>query len=257
MTETKNTENIVESLDVQLIRAAEANDLELVKALCDSGASAAYVKSDDGIWGARTKQAAIHFALKNKNMEMARLLLEKGAKPSALWEDYDWRGCGSSQTAFNMASRLGDDFVLLFLEHGADPNLESRTETHSMRTDGSKSWRLLHNAAEKGSAEILDALMKAGADITLMKTEKCSNERGYNCDNAENALHIACRGRHLAIAERLLEESARRGLNGFADVLCRRTLHKPSNAVSPTDDPRSEGYVSPVVCVQVRARCQP
>ena len=56
---------------------------------------------------------------------------------------------------------------------------------------------------------------------------------------------------------RLLEESAERGLNSFADVLCRRTLHKPSNAVSPTDDPRSEGYVSPVVCVQVRARCQP
>jgi ankyrin repeat protein len=244
------------SLDDQLLLAAQENDLDRAKSLCDQGASPAFVNRKEGTWGARTAAAAIHFALQNHNIEMTRLLLEKGAKPSALWEDYDWRGGGSSQTAFDMASTLGEDFVLLFLEHGADPNLVSRSAQHSMRTDGSKSWRLLHKASEEGSLTLVDALIKARADINLLRTEKFSNERGYNRDNAENALHIACRGRHLAIAERLLEESAERGLNGFADVLCRRTLHKPSNAVSPTDDPRSEGYVSPVVCVQVRARCR-
>ena len=183
---------------------------------------------------------------------MTKLLLEKGADAGSLSEDYDWRGCGSSRTAFDMASELGEEYVLLFLKHGADPNLETRTETHSMRTDGRSSKRLLHKAAESGSDELVDALIQARADITLRKTERYSNERGHNRDDSENALHIACRSGRAGAAARLLEEAARCGLGaGFVDAVRRSTLHQPSGVESPTDDPRQEGYVSPVVCVEV------
>ncbi len=225
--------------------------------LCDQGASAKYVKKENGVWGARSSNTAIHCALKHQNIEMTQFLLERGAQAGALLEDYDWRGCGSSRTAFERASKLGEDYVLLFLKHGADPNLESRSDTHSMRTDGSSSWRLLHRAVEQGSETLVDALLKAGADITLRQTEKYDNERGYNRDNSHNALHIACRRNHLAIAARLLDEAARRGLNDFVDATCTHTVHKERNPGAPPpefDDPRREGYVSPVICVQVRPR---
>jgi ankyrin repeat protein len=218
---------------------------------------------------------------------MVEFLLKNGAKSDVLKEDYDWRGCGSSISAFEMAVHMKDcRFAILFLQYGANPNFVCTSSTHSMRTDGSSSWSLLHTAVKTESLDLLNALLNAEANLYYIREETYFNERGYNRKERYNVLYDACKKRNIPIIIRLLDEDEKRRSqskelvtftdvnkeeeghpllarrqNGFESLAnltqnlvnrtCTYTVHEDSQINSPTDDPRASGYISPVVCVQV------
>lgn len=163
--------------------------------------------------------------------------------------DYDWRGCGSTTSAFEMAlpAAFGDVKLLeLFLAGGADPNTKSVRDRHSMRTDGRSEHYVLHKAVKAGDLEIARALLDAGADIDAVASDIFDNERGFNQNTQETALHIACARQDLAMCALLLA----RGANVNA---VRKLLEQESSGVeSTTEDPRDPDFVSSVVCIPVQ-----
>jgi len=237
--------------DLELIEAAKRNDLDGVKKAIADGGNASFQFSADGTWGACKKYAAIHFAIQHNNIEMVAILLQNGAKTDAVDADYDWRGCGRTTTAFEeVATKNNDEMLELFLKHGADANLASHSDVHSMRTDGSHQWTLLITATKNNSLRSVTALLNAGANVTAEEVEVYHNERGYNSNNRRNSLHIACDNGSLPLVKLILE--AKNGLsllNSYREY----TLHeeRKEGKKAETDDPRSAGYISPVVCVQV------
>lgn len=93
----KDAEKKEDSKEKKLLQAVKDRNVEQVKALLDEGANAAFEIYDPGVWGASHRESIIHSALRTDtlNLEIVKLLLEKGANINAVYEDYDWRGCGS------------------------------------------------------------------------------------------------------------------------------------------------------------------
>lgn len=60
----------------------------------------------------------------NDALEVVKYLLENGASVNSSYEDYDWRGCGSKETAFEKALAIstsypdtfGPDLLAMFLK---------------------------------------------------------------------------------------------------------------------------------------------
>lgn len=127
---------------------------------------AAYEDYKEGTWGARDRQSPIHEALFNLKSEGKQwrdgvmALMRKGADVNAKFEvregpsrelfgrrtnrsiqRYDWRGCGRTESAFELLlsyALLERDGEMLneALQRGGDANVKSVSTTHSMRTDG-------------------------------------------------------------------------------------------------------------------------
>lgn len=132
------------------------------------------------------------------------------------------------------------------LAAGADPNTRRVREVHSMRTDGRSEKSVLFNAVETRSLELARALLDAGARVDDPHTERFDNERGYNEDMEQTALHVAVRGGDVAMAALLIARGA--NVNSW-----RRSLEqRDSGETGETDDPREAGFVSEVVCVPIR-----
>ena len=252
---------VVEDLNKRLIQAAKNNDFDEVKILCEKGAEANYALNENGTWGASKSESAIHYAILKENFEITKYLLENGAKTDAIYADYDWRGCGSSLTAFQMASSAGDEYIVLFLKHNADPNLLNKSETHSMRTDACHTWVLLHNAIKNENIAVLDELLKnPRTDITIVENEDVHNERGYNQERRENCLHMACKKQNYDIVCRLFNILA---TNNQYDTQCQHNFINGINSYieqipnelyvdNGSNDPRVEGYISPVKCIKIK-----
>merc|ERR1719160_1364305 len=110
---TKITE-AEEALGMELMEACKKCDLEKARELISTkGASAAFVNNREGVWGSREKESVLHAALssrtpgddKNKYRDwvsLIRLLVENKADVNEKQENYDWRGCGSTNSAFEM-----------------------------------------------------------------------------------------------------------------------------------------------------------
>lgn len=240
----------VKTETMALLAAAEKNDFEEVKRQFALGGDPAYEHYVEGTWGAEKRTSALHEALHHKNIEMAKFLLDHKARPAALRSDYDWRGCGSKETAFQVAAE-DTDMLLLFLQYpGADPNLVSRSDTHSMRTDGHTTYSLIHTATRKNCWKSVDALVNAGAKIDSMYVSVYHNERGYNSNTNMNVLHIAAKGKCIEAARRLLQHP---DATKIIDQLMSELLQEPNpkrREDDDNDDPRSGNYVSPIVCVK-------
>lgn len=168
------------------LQCAAASRLGAVDANVAKGLlSAARVLLDAGADpNARTESwnhevTASHLAIGAGNLEMARLLLERGADasealPAALWSrdmrfaelalsfgaSPDCAGEGG-RPVLNELIRWGRLAPALWiLARGASPNLP----------DG-RGWTALHQAVSRGSARMVDALLAAGADPSIAEKE--------------------------------------------------------------------------------------
>jgi len=246
----------VAALNMKLISAANEANLGEVQKLLESGASAKYVDDPPGVWGSEDVKTALHMALGSagKNADDAKqivlALIAAGADPNQKRSKYDWRGCGYSESAFDMLlqSRLGNDPAILeaFLAAGADPNKRQVISRHSMRTDGQTVSVPLHSAVRRADANLVGVLLRAGADPNTAYTESYSNERGFDQKSSLSPLHLAIDQQKLDPVLLLLAEGA------DPNAIASRLDQVDSGQRGTTDDPRAEGFVSSVRCVPVR-----
>merc|ERR1711988_58676 len=246
----------VEALSKELITAAGAADYDKVSKLLAQGADAKYVSDPPGTWGSCDTKSALHMALSYGAVSQPEAkkvvlgLVAAGANVNAQRRNYDWRGCGSSSTAFEMllGSKLGSDPAILeaFLTAGADPNSKNVRNTHSMRTDGQTVLFPLHTAVRSGNTNVAGVLLRAGADVTARYTERYNNERGFNSNTSKTPLHIAIDCNSLDLVMLLLAEGA------DPSAKAKWLDQVDSGRVGTTDDPRAAGFESSVVCVPVQ-----
>jgi len=143
------------------------NLVDAARALLDAGADPnATVKA----WSEEVDTA--YFAASSRNLEMFRLLLARGADPTAALGSAVWNALESfSESALERGAEpdratsngkpLLNDLVrwgqvgpaLWLLERGASPNVAD--------DDG---WTALHQAASRGNARMMGALLRAGAE---------------------------------------------------------------------------------------------
>jgi len=242
-------------LGEQLLAAAKDKLFDQVKALVQQGAPANYHKYEEGTWGASLDDCPLSWAVKAEDLDMTTFLLEHGADPNDQTGSTDWRGCGGLTSVFKSACRKDSRFLEVFLKHGADPNVKDTSSTHSMRTDGSSTSYLLLDMLSPEGLDKARILIDYGADVNSISKSVYHNERGYNSLTALSALYRAVslaerkdidRGQLYEIIDLLLEKKA------DPNFLCTGTHHEPNpeHKEDAQDDPRSMGYISPVVCVQ-------
>lgn len=251
--------------NVELVGAAGRLDAEHVAVLLAEGASAKFVHELPGTWGSASSKTALHAAIEARPQDMAstdgvgawvatiKLLLDAKSDVNAKRREYDWRGCGTTRTAFEMVvpvaiSMQDVSLIEAFLACGADPNTKAVRDVHSMRTNGRSVRYVLHEAVQSNNLEVTRALIDRGAHVDAYSSEHFDNERGFNRHMDEMALHIACAAGCLAMVALLLA--------GGADVdAVRRDLEQEKTGVeSPTDDPRDPEFEASVRCVPVEER---
>mmetsp|Transcript_63038 Transcript_63038/g.117950 ORF Transcript_63038/g.117950 Transcript_63038/m.117950 type:complete len:364 (+) Transcript_63038:59-1150(+) len=250
-----------------LLEAASMLNLEAIRDLLESGADAAYIDDPDGVWGSKSKKGPLHLALRKRPFksdeaassyreqlnhwkDVVSTLIDAKADVNVRSEEYDWRGCGHTCSAFDLAIPYAiqdPDFLELFLAAGADPNTRSIHDVHSMRTDGRSDVPILHTAVDGGNLHAVKALLDHGADADAWSLEQFFNERGFNRHTEETALHRAC-GSNNASTEMCAELLAW----GVAVNAVRKRLElEDSGAQSRGLDPRAPGFAPSVICVHV------
>lgn len=248
-------------LNNQLLAAAHANDLVLVTRLLQQGANADYRFHEDGTWGACKDDTPLHGALLASNVEMAKLLLQHGAKLDAKVGSTDWRGCGRRQSLFEIAVASPSlEMLEVCLPYSTleQVRVVSTSSTHSMRTDGSSKHTVLNAALDIRAWRKAMLLLKAGADPNGRHTSRYSNERGYHRRSNITPLHQVCQSTpdtqadlsELSQMIYLITQLVLKGadINALSDFTVHET--NPGAKDSKTDDPRADGYISPVICVQ-------
>ncbi|WP_337098575.1 M48 family metallopeptidase [Paenibacillus sp. YIM B09110] len=116
-----------------LMSAADQNNLEMAKALLDSGASIDLIEEE-------YENTALTVAITGGYVEMAKLLLDHQADPN-LQDSYGW-------TPLMTAASHGDESaVMLLLEYGADPS-----------TIDDSGWAASDYALESGYEELAEKL---------------------------------------------------------------------------------------------------
>ena len=183
-----------------LLEAASMLNLEAIQKLLSSGADAAYIDDPDGVWGSKSKKGPLHVALRARPFKsdeaassyqeqlnhwkaVVRTLIDAKANVNVQSEEYDWRGCGHTCSAFDLAIPYAiqdSHFLELFLNAGADPNTRSIHDVHSMRTDGRSDVPTLHTAVDGGNLQAVRALLDRGANADAWSLEQFFNERGFN-----------------------------------------------------------------------------
>jgi len=248
-----NNETMDHSLNKELLECAGTGSLAEVTALLDKGAEANFDDNPPGVWGSQNRRSPIHEAIRRRDDErkaVLRVLLDHRADPNAVRSNYDWRGCGSSNTAFEMVlpDALKDRELLeMFLAAGADPNKVSRQDRHSMRTDATSVRSPLHMVAAAGNADCAEVLLEAKADVACMQTERMQNERGSAQDSSYSALHLAVQAGSVTTATLLLSHKADIDcISKHLDNVLSQKVH------SPTDDPRNGNFVSNIKLVPVK-----
>merc|ERR1711998_64441 len=130
--------------------------------------------------------------LQDERIEIAGVLLESGADPNMSRQDYDWRGCGSSNKPIEMLCELmiaeskrkdagiatWASLFPVMVTKGADVETNFGREFHTMRSDGRTMEGLIHLAVKAQDTSMLAAVISAGADVNAMRTSYCRNERG-------------------------------------------------------------------------------
>ena len=241
-----------EEKNIELLEACGQGDVSKVKNLLETGANAAFEHNVPGTWGAYDKVSPIHKALsaKENSSEIVALLLKNRASVNCKEEHYDWRGCGSGHSAFEIAmdkakSTGNVDILREFLKYNADPNQTSHRDIHSMRTDGRITQTLLTSAASSNNVEILKCLLEGGADPNKTCSESIHNEYGTRRETTESALHISAGGRNDEDAAKSVEVLLENGadINAIRTFLHQEVIEKP-NSAKDIDEPREIGFHS-------------
>ena len=254
----------------KLVEACEKQDLSLVKKLISEGAQANFVHKKDGTWGAYEKYSVLHVAInslptdenttskqKEDWREIIKVLLKNGANPNETKASYDWRGCGSENTTFELlcyqTERPDPDLLSSFLESGLNPDLAQVQDIHSMRTDGQIKTHMLPDFAGSGNIECVISLLNSGANIEIRDTESITNERGYQEEKSKTALHVAASGNQIEICILLLAKGADiNAVEYHLDSVMDEDIVKQNT----TDDPRDETYknpwkITPIECTSI------
>jgi len=251
------------TLDMALMGAAKTLDLEKVLQLLEEGASAKFKHDPEGVWGSKDSYTALHAAILARHQEgsgtenegksyetkvaVIRALLEAGAEVNATKEDYNWKGSGSTRTAFELVLPMAMKDVSLmssFLDANADPNTKSRRAVHSMRTDGFYESYVLHTAVAGGYVKVVEMLLQKRASVDALSRQVMNNERGHNQNSRETALHTACERKDVEMCGLLLTHMA--NVNASTHY-----LEHIEQEGSVEDDPRSEDYVPSIRCAKV------
>lgn len=129
-----------------LSRATNAGQQQIVELLLDLGADVNTGIDDLNVRGAWT---ALSTAVVSHDLEIAKLLLERGANPNV-------SGGRNFESLLHFAvAECPSSFVRLLLEKGADPNRASEWGEGTV----------LHQAAVRGDLEMVDLLLSFGADV--------------------------------------------------------------------------------------------
>ena len=251
------SEEEIKQLNEQLFEACQNQDLGKTKELIANGAQANYVKKSEGTWGAYDKESILHSAicsLQKDNedpdqetwKEIIMVLLKNGANPNEKKESYDWRGCGTCQTAFDLLKynieTPDPDLMRAFIKAGLDPNLARVQDIQSMRTYGCIKSNLLHDFTSSRDVECVIALLQAGADIDIRAIEDINNERGYREEKSETALHLAVLNDDIEICIILLAKGA--DIDSRHHFIDSKEIEKIKKE-NTTDDPRHPAYKNP------------
>ena len=258
-----------QDLNKQLSEACSNQNLCLIKKLLSDGADASLVYKEDGTWGAYEKYSVLHLAIKSLPRpkpseeqketwkEIILALLRNGANPNETKESYDWRGCGSKRTAFEVLKYVSNppsaQLLSAFLESGLDPNLAETRSIHSMRTDGFIKTHFLHDFSLHGNIECAIAVLNAGADVDIRAIEDTQNERGYKEEKSETALHMAASNNQIQMCLILLAKGA--DIDAIEYHLDAKIMKEIADK-NTTDDPRDEAYknpwkITPVECTSL------
>lgn len=167
----------------KLFEAIQARDARRVKALLREDPSLARAKDEQGT-------SALMMAAYADAPEIARVLQEAGAQVTVF------------EAAALGKSPLVRDLLAI------TPDL-----LHAVSHDG---WTLLHLAAFFGHADLVEELLKRGADLNAVSRNQMANQ----------PLHSAVAGQRLAVTERLL----RAGANPNASALGVTPLHLAAHA---------------------------
>jgi len=214
-------------IDIQLLEAAKAGDLELVKKLVATNLHAVNCRDVDG-----RHSTPLHFAAGYNRVSVVEYLLEHGA-------DVHAKDKGGLVPLHNACSYGHYEVTELLIKHGACVNVADL-------------WKFtpLHEAASKGKFEICKILLKHGADPekknrdghtpldlvkegdqdvgdllrgdaallesakkgNLARVQKLASEENINCRDTQGRnstpLHLAAGYNNVEVAEFLLENGA-------------------------------------------------
>ncbi len=157
------------TLNEELVKAAERNDLPAVRALLSQGTDAK----------ARNERAgrALTFALYNKNAEMVRLLVERGADVQSLDPT-------QGHTPLSLAAQLGQSEVVRFLlSKGARVN----------GTAGAGFTPLMWAANRPRNTTVVELLLAGGADVHLRNRDGETALKRAAMSSAADAAHLLLR----------------------------------------------------------------
>jgi ankyrin repeat protein len=156
--------------ETPLMLAAYNGDWQTVRQLLDAGANARAVRPGTG-------KTALHFGVLGRSVKTVRVLLSAGVDVDAI--------CGKGCTPLLHGVELGlAATVALLLNAGAAPSTTCTGLTP------------LHEACRQGRLEIVDLLLRAGADTTARDA------------GGATALHVAISGGHTAVVRLLLTVAA-------------------------------------------------
>jgi len=167
--------------------AADAGQVEAVKLLVSRGADVNYCTLD------YSDSSPLHLAVTKLHVEVVKALLSAGADTEL------WTATGCCGTALHLAAAIADNQVVeALLDAGADPAAESGEECtvlhylvqsqspdaphlvarllkndstrEGINATDSMGCTALHRAAEFGDANVVEVLLKEGADATVKET---------------------------------------------------------------------------------------
>ncbi|MEO7223485.1 MAG: ankyrin repeat domain-containing protein, partial [Devosia sp.] len=152
----------------ELVDLAKSGDIAAVTSALDGGAAVDEI--DGGV-------TALYVACEKGNVELARLLISRGADVNLMVK--------LQRTPLYGAIKGGyADIVKLLLDSGADPNQIAKLQTP------------LHIAAQDGCLQCVIALVEAGAEVNALTSSGIP------------PIHFAKRGGHEEIAAYLLDHGA-------------------------------------------------